>query len=150
MQYGLSHQSAKLNGSTNVNTKYFAIGGVSYGYGVSSGTKAVEFTANYQSKSDFLSSIISTAALVNINISNLDVTSGDNVIDIATQFGIWLEGDMITQKINFKRTTLFITDNEEYRGFLLFGNYRLEGPFWRNDILKQNELSVSVLQFLGE
>ena len=161
VQYAMNHQSPKLNGHNNISTVYYAIGGVAYGYNVTNGTKAVEFEPSYTDIIQFISNIIQVAkSEYNIDIPNLSMTSGDNVINICTQFGIKLQPQgvdnylIISEHIPFKGFTLIINDEEKYRQYIFNGNYSLgsitSNIFFHNDIKTKLPTQQSVLKYLKE
>ena len=145
LKYALNHQSPKLNGNQNISTKYYAIGGVDYGGNISEDSISVKFIRHTDSTDIFLKTLIETVkSLHDVDISKLSTNSGDNVINILTQFGLKVnENDQNTFSdiLRLDKTSLVIYIGKDNK-------YNIMGSYWHNHTLQEKTTHKILIDYL--
>ncbi len=130
MVYMNKNQSPKLKGNIGLSTEYYAIGGYDvsgmariglggnlYWIGELANIPAYlrysqfmfDFYLSTITMDGFNESIIKGYKSVDENIElDLDSTSGDNVVNVRSQFGVKNEGDDIVEHVYFKKTSMIV------------------------------------------
>ena len=116
LYYMQHNQSEKLSGSTDVDTKYYAIAGARGSGEYLSFDPYCEFVPEYASEHAFNKSInkaFSQKYSEQNLYFNIDVNFNDNVVELSSQLGIRFDGERISEYIGFKRMTVIAHDGQD-------------------------------------
>jgi len=166
-KYSIQNQSPKLKGNIGLSTEYYAIGG----YDVSGLVRAdvaptvgpaliymgelaniPEYLRNTQFMFDFY---LSTISMDGFNESivkgyktvdekiklDLDSTSGDNVVNVSSQFGVKAKNGNIVEHVYFKKTSMIV---DTVPGHIPVGNH-FHGQMQKNPLTMNK-----VVEYLSE
>ena len=147
LRYIQDNQSFKLNGNHNIDTQYYAIGGAIARYLGSPYADMVynaEFTLNPSTLFELIDSIQS--AINNKYSSQNKVifqSLSDNVVDLCSQFGLKADGISVTERVKFKKATIFLAFKPFYNSYTALKSFHC-------DILNERQMQAVVLQYVRD
>ena len=117
MNYMQTNQSPQLSGK-HPDTEYYAIGGALAVFPQAAFAHVIdyaEFKYNPSSVNDFINSINNAFIReYGIKITDVPIFSGDNIVEIYSQFGLRVKDDEVVDYVGFERATLFLAINKVY------------------------------------
>ena len=147
LQYIQSNQSPQLMGNSNVKTLYYSIGGCVAYY---EGAPFVDMVYNAEFSLDS-SSLDAFKTGINdaikdeysAEVKRIPPLSGDNVVELYSQFGLKVDGNAITEHVEFEKTTIFFAFKPLYDLYTVFNNFH-------GDILNNRQMHSTVLKYIED
>ena len=145
LRYIQENQSFKLNRNLYLGTQYYAIGGALAQYKnapFADMVYNVEFTLNPSTVDEFEDSInYAMNRKYSAQITKIPPLSGDNVVELYSQFGLKVDGNSIIESVKFKRATIFLAFKPFYDSYTAFNHFH-------GDILNNRQMQSVVIQYI--
>ena len=146
--YIQENQSFKLMGNSRVNTEYYAIGGAVSRYDEA---PFADMVYNFEFEMDDLSSAKDFQGRINnalkdeygIEIKHMIPLVSDNVVELYSQFGLKVDGDSITEHIEFEKTSIFLAFKPPFHEYWVLNHFH-------GDILNNRQMQRTVLKYIRD